>query len=123
MLNITGKYITVFQPQIDLNISGKMVFANISSSKKDTRTNPPTYTNMSWKAKFVGEAFESAKALRDKDKIDIVKGVISNTYDKEKGKLYVDVTIFEFLMSDTKKKEDKIAAAAADEEDDDELPF
>jgi hypothetical protein len=50
--------------------------------------------------------------LRNGDKIDIIKGAIENRYDKEKGKLYVDVTIFEFAMSDLTKKEDHSDAAA-----------
>lgn len=104
MLNITGKYVTVFQPQINLNVSERMVFANLSTSKKNTsREGDISYENMSWKGRFVGDAFEPSKALRDGDKIDIVRGMITNKYDKEKKKLYVDVTIFEYALSDTNK--------------------
>lgn len=103
MLNITGKFVTVFQPQIKLNVSERMVFANLSTSKKNTRGGEVSYDNMSWRGRFVGDAFEPSKALRDGDKIDITSGMITNKYDKEKQQLYVDVTIFDFAMSDTSK--------------------
>ncbi|QSX05897.1 hypothetical protein JYG23_00025 [Sedimentibacter sp. zth1] len=64
---------------------------------EDKNNQDNTYTNMYWRARFVGGAFEKAKELKNKDKIEITKGVIENTYDKEKGKLWVNVTVFEFL--------------------------
>ncbi len=53
---------------------------------------------MYWKVKFVGEKnIEKAKTLKDKDKIEILKGAIENTYDKENKILWVNVTIFDFM--------------------------
>lgn len=110
MFNITRKFVAVFQPRIDLNVSENMVLANLSTSKKKPGTDGnPAYENMTWKAKFVGEAFEPAKALRNGDKIDVISGIIENEYDKEKDKLYVNVTIFEFAMSDISKNNDDAA--------------
>lgn len=112
MLNITGKYVTVFQPEIKTNVSELILFANLSTSKKNTdKAGEVSYENMYWKGRFVGNALEPAKNLKDGDKIDIIKGAIENRYDKEKKALYVDVTIFEFEMSnintDNKKSESK----------------
>lgn len=106
MLNISdSRFVTVFQPEIKLSISEHMVFANISTSEKVSDNNGNiSYKNMSWKARFVGSAFEPAKALRDKDKIDILKGCIKNRYDKDNKILYVDVVIFEYVMSEKSTK-------------------
>lgn len=89
MLNVTGKYISVFE----VEEREKYCIANLSTSKKNTDN---TYTNMYWRARFVGKAFDKAKKLKDKDKIEITNGIIENNYDKEKDKLWVTVTIFEF---------------------------
>lgn len=99
MLNITGKYITVFQPQVKLEISEKIVFATLSSSKKIFKDGETSYENMMWNGKFVAGAFEKAKSLKDFDKIDIIKGSITNKYDKSNNRVYVEVTIFDFIMS------------------------
>jgi hypothetical protein len=47
MLNVSGKFITVFQPNINLQYSEKVVIANLSSSKKNTDSSGNvTYENM-----------------------------------------------------------------------------
>lgn len=91
MFNITAKYVSVFQPED----KGKFVQANLSTSKKNE---DGTYKNMYWIAKFVGKAREAASQLKDKDKIEIINGAIENFYDKDKDKLYVNVTVFDFKM-------------------------
>ena len=50
----------------------------------------------SWRARFVGEAYEDALGLEDKDRIIIQSGIADNVYNKEKEKLYVTVTLFRF---------------------------
>lgn len=105
MLNITGRYVTVFNPEIKLDVSEHTVFANLNTSRKDNRTTPPTYKTSSWlNARFVGEAFEPAKALRNKDKIDIIRGAITNEKSESNGKFYNELVIFEFALSDLSKK-------------------
>ncbi|MEG2813591.1 MAG: hypothetical protein RSA79_03225 [Oscillospiraceae bacterium] len=106
MLNVSNsRFVTVFQPEIKLNVSEHIVFANLSSSKKNTdKDGNISYTYMSWNGRFVGDAFEAAKALRNGDKIDIIKGGIQNRYDKEKKMLYVDVVIFEYILSEKSTK-------------------
>lgn len=93
MLNITAKYVSIFKPEE----KGKYVQANLSTSKK---LQNGEYKNMYWIAHFVGDSFEKAKKLKDKDKIEITNGIIENTFDKEKDKLYVNVTIFDFKMQE-----------------------
>ncbi|MGL5381741.1 hypothetical protein [Clostridium sp.] len=89
MLNVTAKYVSVF----DVVDKEKYVGANITTSKKNQDN---TYTNMYWKARFVGTAKEKAKELVNKDRIEIKNGVIENQYDKENNKLWVTVIIFDF---------------------------
>ncbi len=91
MLNLgkSTKYVSVFNP----DVKEKYVQANLTTSKKNEDS---SYANMYWKSRFVGNAFEPAKQLKDKDKIEIKNGIIENTYDKKTEKLWVNVTIFEF---------------------------
>lgn len=102
MLNITGKYVTVFNPHVNEETSTRSVYATLSTSKKNVINGVVSYENMSWSGKFVAGAFDKAKGLKDFDKIDIKKGSITNKYDKENKRLYVDVTIFDFDMSEIK---------------------
>lgn len=88
-LGKSTKYVSVFQ----VEDKGKYMLANLSTSKKNQDN---TYTNMYWRAKFVGLAYEKAKELKDKDKIEIVQGIVENTYDKSKNKLWLNVTVFKF---------------------------
>lgn len=127
MLSVTGKYVYVFQPVLRLNVSERIVFANLSTFKKDTcfdENGYPLFDNegnkvqkkfyMHWPAKFVGDAFEAAKSLRDKDCINILNGVIENIYNKEKKTYYVTVVVFEFefVTSEPKEKEQEVRDAS-----------
>lgn len=94
MLNVTGKYVSVFEAED----KGNFVQANLSTSKKNK---DGTYTNMYWRARFVGEAYEPAKELVDKDKIHILRGAIENKFDKEWDRLYITVVIFRFKKNNT----------------------
>lgn len=97
-LNITKSYGTCW----DLVVEDKYVRCNLSTSKKIQRTDAETgdvkveYERMSWHARFVGNAFESAKELSDRDRIIINSAKIENHYDKEAKKLYVTLVIFDF---------------------------
>ena len=120
MLSVTGKYVYVFQPALLLNISERIVFANLSSVKKDTCLDKSGYplfdqegnkvikkTYMHWPAKFVGEAFEAAKTLRDKDCINITRGAIENYYNKEKKTVSITVVVFEFEFVTSEPKQNE----------------
>lgn len=93
MFNITGKYVSVFKPED----KGNYVQANLSTSKKNEDN---SYKNMYWFAKFVGKSKEAALKLKDADKIEVLNGVIENSYDKVKDKVYVNVTVFDFKMQE-----------------------
>lgn len=77
------------------------IIANISTYEGKDQNNKSQYC--SWRARFVGDAYEKALGLKDKDRIIITKGKVENNYNKEKEKLYVIVTIFDFDIDDDAK--------------------
>ncbi len=109
MLNVTGKYVSVFE----VEDKGNYVQANLSTSKKNK---DGSYTNNYWKARFVGEAYQPAKELISKDKIHILKGAIENHYDKDWDKLYVTVLVFRFKKSSAIQSPDSHEDSANDKE-------
>ena len=71
--------------------------ANVSSSRKTTNANgEETWEYMSWKARFVGQAYEKAKTLQDKDRIILKNAAIENNYVKDTQKLWVTLVVFDF---------------------------
>lgn len=126
-LNIAGsKYIRVYDPIIRLNYSEKVLFANLITSRKtgnakvnkntgeiivNTETGEPVperaYSR--WEGRFVGNAFEPSKGLRDGDSIDILNGwITSEKYVNKDGKerCRIIVTISEFQPSQVAEGED-----------------
>jgi len=105
MINFSCRYAMVFEPHIELKISEHKVFANLTTSRKDNRTDPPTYVRSTWyNVAFVGEAFEPAKALRGGEKIDVIRGAITNEKKPNTGKTYTNFVVFEFDLSDVSEK-------------------
>ena len=100
MISFTCRYAKVYEPRINLNISECKVFANLSTSRKDNRTDPVSYIRSVWNnVAFVGEAFEPAKALRGGEVIDVIRGAITNE-KASNGKTYTNLIVFEFTLSD-----------------------
>jgi len=121
MLNVTGKYVSVFEAED----KGNFVQANLSTSKKNK---DGSYTNMYWRARFVGEAYEAAKKLVDKDKIQILRGAIENKFDKEWDRLYVTVLVFRFKKNNGFQSPDSNRKPLEKENDEqevfgEEMPF
>ena len=94
-LNVSGsKYIKVYDPTIRLNYSDKEVQERAFSR---------------WEARFVGNAFEPSKFLRDGDSIDIVTGwVTSEKFVGKDGNPHykVIVTISDFQPSAISESEE-----------------
>lgn len=126
-LNVSGsKYVRVYNPAIRLNYSDKVVFADLVSSRKtgnvkvdkdtgevvvnsETGKEVPERAFSRWEGKFVGNAFEPSKGLRDGTSIDIISGWV--THEPFKGADGKDhakavVTILEFSPSDVAEGED-----------------
>lgn len=53
----------------------------------------------SWHTNFVGKAFEKAAKLNGKEKILLLNAKVDNNYNKETGKLYVTLTVFDFVVA------------------------
>lgn len=81
MLNIKDTFATVWQPEN----KGKYTVANLSTSKKDKDGN---YTNMSWKAKFVGKNQNVTERMR----IKLTHATIEQRKWEEK--YFYDVIVF-----------------------------
>lgn len=126
-LDVSGsKYVRVYDPAIRLNYSDKVVFANLVTSRKtgnvkvdkstgevvmnpDTGKEVPERAYSRWEGRFVGNAFEPSKGLRDGTAIDIITGWV--TYEPFKGRDNKDhvkaiVTISDFTPSEVAEGED-----------------
>lgn len=119
-LNISGsRFVKVYDPTIKLNYSDKVLFANLVTSRKTGNVKMDNTTGevvrdsttgkevqeraySRWEGKFVGNAFEPSKTLRDGDMIDIVNGwVTAEPFTGKDGKPHIKllVTIAEFEPS------------------------
>lgn len=100
LTNFTARYAKVAHPHIELSISERIVFATLSTTRADKRTNPATYYVSEWEnVAFVGDAFEPAKALCGGEVIDVIRG--SQTFEKDsRGNPKFRQTVFEFKLSE-----------------------
>ena len=108
MIKITDTYATVWQPES----KGKYTQANLSTGKKDKDGN---WTNMSWRAKFVGKNQD----VTEKQRIKITSGSVENR--KYEDKFYTDVIVFEW--EPIEKKDTQPTFAQLEQEGEDSLPF
>lgn len=125
-LNISGsKFVKVYDLAIKPNFSDKVLFANLSTSRRtgilkmneetgavvmNDRGEPVQERAYSrWQGRFVGNAFEPAKCLRNGEAINIISGWISSEKTESAGKTYINtyVTIAEFEPSNIEEGEDE----------------
>lgn len=114
MLNINRSYAKVWE----IEDKGKYFQAKVSSSRKDKRDD--TWINSNWFARFVGKCTDQARALGKGDRIIITNGTVESVYDKEKQRVYTNLTIFEFEQ-DTPQQPQEPEYTEVDNSD--ELPF
>jgi len=88
----------------------KVVKASLSTSEKKQ---DGTYENSSWFVAFVGNCKEKASRLEDKDRITVTKAKMTNVYNKEHKKAYLNFTVFAFDC-------ERLDAEVADDNDFDE---
>ncbi|MGL5049439.1 MAG: hypothetical protein ACRC6E_02240 [Fusobacteriaceae bacterium] len=103
---------TVFRPGTDKFGNATCTLSTGRKKGKDSQE----YINSNWLCKFVGSCKSEALELEEKDRIIIKSAQIDSVYNKESGKTFTGITIFEFekVGGSTKKK-------AAEETD--EFPF
>lgn len=126
-LNVSGsKFVRVYDTEIKLQVSDKIVFARLSTSQKtgndrvDTKTGEilvdeqgnslPEYRFSSWNARFVGNAFEPSKGLSAGTAINIINGWITHEpFTRKDGtKSYsLVVTITDFEVSEVAEGEEQ----------------
>jgi hypothetical protein len=71
----------------------KVVKASLSTSEKKQDN---TFENSSWFVAFVGKCKDKAAKLTDKDKITVTSAKMTNVYNKEHKKAYLNFTVFAF---------------------------
>lgn len=112
MFRITGRFVKVWKIR---EIKDKVVKIDLGTSDKQQDGN---YKNSNWfGVAFVGKALESAKKLKEGDKIEIVSAKIENVYVKDKNQSYINIAVFEFKLEDGQNNH----APKVDAED--EFPF
>jgi hypothetical protein len=103
----------------------------LSTSRKNKKTNKYE-TDFSGYVAFVGDAYESAKTLKAKDRIKITSCDVSTSYNKEKKVQYTNFTVFSFEKQDGSASEStksaptqtkKTAFSDEDDVDDSDVPF
>lgn len=126
----------------NVEVEEKRVKGRLSTSEKNKNGD---FINSYWNVVFVGNAYESAKSLTDKDRIHINKCKITNEpYTTKAGdkSTWLQVTVFDFEKLEhnssggsdeskstpkkgkgTKKPKTKPAEEKVEELADDELPF
>ena len=73
------------------------IFATLSEAEKVGESHgKPMFEYNNYYARFVGSAFEKAKSLKDKDRIEITKWSIVQKYSKERKRAYVTLSVFDF---------------------------
>lgn len=116
-LNVSGsRFVKVYDPSIRFSYSDRVLFANLVSSRKTGNLTVDRNGKQiqerafsRWNGKFVGNAFEPSKTLRDGDEIDILNGWISaETFTGKDGKQHISVvvTITDFEPSVVAEGED-----------------
>jgi hypothetical protein len=98
----------------------KEKYATVKVSTGDKQKDG-SYVNTNWFARFVGKAFEKLNQLESKDKIKI-SGKVSNPYNKDDKKSYLNLVVFDFEFSDTTKNT-SAENEKSDSSDDETLPF
>jgi len=102
---------------------GNYVQGRISTSEKDNREEGK-WINSNWFARFVGNAKEKSLELKERDRIKITSGKITNTLwgEGENRKSYLNVIIFDYEMLDDIRQQNDDNVDVEDDSDLD-LPF
>lgn len=99
---------------------GNYVQGRISTSEKDQREEGK-YINSNWFCRFVGAAKEKSASLKERDRIKILTGKVTNIVggEGENKKTYLNVIIFDFEMLNSAGYTKPVSP----EVEDDDLPF
>lgn len=102
---------------------GNFVQGRISTSEKDQREEGK-YINSNWFCRFVGRAKDKAASLKERDRIKILTGKVTNIVsgEGENKKSYLNVVVFDYEMLNSAgyTKENVVVQ---DDIDDDDVPF
>ena len=120
----TGSYATVWEVR-----TGKGNYADVrlSISKKNKLTDQYE-TDFNGFVRFIGDAYQKATNLKERDRIKIGDCDVTNRYDKEKKTTYVNYAVFSFEDANngngqSVQKTDASSFVNVPDADMDELPF
>lgn len=122
-----GSFASVWQIE---QSKGKSTRVRLSTSRKNKQTDQYEQ-DFSGYCVFIGEAHARAAMLKERDRIKLGEIEVTNRYDKETGRTYVDYKVFSFDMAEAVGSKNSGYSAAASnrveenpvESDDDKLPF
>lgn len=117
--------VVVYNAAMKFNVSESIVFADLRTSHRtggykvnkrtgvvllDKHNKPvPERTYTTWEGRFMGDALEAAKGLRDGTVINIINGWVDKSQKVSKGKTYTNVfvVITDFEVCNTDANEDE----------------
>lgn len=121
-----GSFASVWQVEQG---KGKSTRVRLSTSRKNKQTDQYEQ-DFSGYCLFIGDAHARAALLKERDRIKLGEIEVTNRYDKESGRTYVDYKVFSFDMAEAVGGKSAGAPAAANrveenpvESDDESLPF
>lgn len=115
-----GAYAMIWQ----VEDKGNYALAKISTSKKDKQSGEYKTDFSSGFVKFIGSAYKVVKNIPLKTRIKLGPCEVTNNYDKEKKKEYVNFAVFECeTVEGSSMSNKKESAKVAEETNDENLPF
>lgn len=94
-IRLTETYATVWDTKPG---RGNYTEARISTSKKNKQTEM-LETDYSGFVRLCGEAHKKAGSLKQKDRIKIISGELTNSYSKEKNTTYYNIAIYDYELA------------------------
>ena len=104
------KYVRVY----NIEIKEKYVQARLQTSEKKQTGE---YENSDWYARFVGGSLGLAQQLTDKSTITINQGKLTNPYNRDTKKAYLNMTVFDFEITKQGEKKESVQSESFDEDD------
>jgi hypothetical protein len=115
--------------EVKISSSGKYAEARISVSRKD-KNSGEYKQEFGGYVRFIGDALEKAKTLKEGDSIKLLSVDVQNNYNKETKKEYTNYLVFDFELQSnnsgggsSKPAPSSAADSIPDIPDDEELPW
>ncbi len=94
----------VFKPKENKKLKNVWT-SNVSTYEGKDKEGKHKYSN--WICNYVGDAYEKAKELKDKDVIILSNAKVERYYNKDRGQAFDNITCFDFELDKKEKGENK----------------